>query len=200
MFLSKVFLHPGKLNNAYEWHRALWSLFPNVERGDASPFLYVVESLNLATGVSVLMQSSIKPLDHSVLADVRAMKPLTVQLRDGQRLGFRTLANPTRCIADKEHKTNKRNRGKCRVPLIHEEAQCEWLGKKFKGAALLHEVSVTNHAPLYFRKGSRVGKVVPASFEGVLEVCSADQMMQIWKKGVGPAKAFGCGLLLVRRA
>jgi len=200
MYLSKVFLHPGKLNNAYEWHRALWSLFPNIERDVASPFLYVIESLNLAVGARVLMQSAIEPLNHSGLADVQAVKPLAVQLRNGQRLGFRIFANPSKCIDDKQNKTNKKNRGKCRVPLIHEDAQCEWLTRKLKNSASLHGVSVTNQAPLYFRKGNRAGKVVPALFEGVIEVCDADQMMDVWKKGVGPAKAFGCGLLLVRRA
>ncbi len=200
MYLSRVFLQPGKLNNAYEWHRALWSLFPDVERGSVSPFLYHMESINLATGAQVLMQSSIEPVADSVLARVLATKPFPASFQVGQRLAFQLLANPTRCISDKQDKANKKNHGKCRVPLIKEEEQSSWLQRKFAGAVSLETFHITNHAPLYFRKGNRAGKVVPVLFEGTFEIRDAERVAEIWESGIGPAKAFGCGLLMVRRA
>jgi CRISPR system Cascade subunit CasE len=200
MYLSRVFLQPGKLNNAYEWHRALWSLFPDVERGSVSPFLYHMESINLASGAQVLMQSSIEPVAGLALARVLATKPFPASFQAGQRLAFQLLANPTKCISDKQNKVNKKNQGKCRVPLIKEEEQCAWLHRKLAGAVTIDELNIRNQTPLYFRKGNRAGKVVPVSFEGIIEVRDVEKVNDIWRKGIGPAKAFGCGLLMVRRA
>jgi len=39
-----------------------------------------------------------------------------------------------------------------------------------------------------------------SSFEGLLEVQSGEDLLELMQKGIGPAKAFGCSLLLVRRA
>jgi len=199
MYLSRVFLQPGKLNNAYEWHRALWSLFPDVERGSVSPFLYHMEFINLASGAQVLIQSSVEPVAHSVGAKILASKPFPAPFQVGQRLAFQLLANPTKCISDTQNKTNKKNQGKCRVPLIKEEDQFAWLQRKLMGAVRVETLNVRNHAPLYFRKGNRAGKIVPVLFEGIFEVRDVEQLTDIWKNGIGPAKAFGCGLLMVRK-
>ena len=200
MYLSRVFLQPRKLNNAYEWHRALWSLFPNIERGSVSPFLYYVESLNLLSGAQLLLQSSIEPIAYSSQAKVLVTKPYPVHFEVGQRLAFQLLANPTKCITDTHHKVNKKNHGKCRVPLIKEEEQRHWLQRKFAEAAHMGELTIRNHAPLYFHKGNRAGKVIPVLFEGTLSICNDERMAELSAKGIGPAKAFGCGMLLVRRA
>lgn len=199
MYLSRVFLQPGKLNNAYEWHRALWSLFPDVERGSVSPFLYHMESINLASGAQVLMQSSIEPVSGSAAVRVLATKPFPASFKVGQRLAFQLLANPTKSISDTQNKANKKNQGKCRVPLVKEEEQCAWLQRKFAGAVNIDALNIRNHAPLYFRKGNRAGKVVPVFFEGAFEVSDIEMVTDLWKNGIGPAKAFGCGLMMVRK-
>jgi len=198
MYLSKVFLHPGKLNNAYEWHRSLWSLFPNIERGNTAPFLYHVESLNLAIGARVLMQSSTSPIKRSEYANVLAMKPFPVQFYAGQPLRYLVHANPTKCITDTHDKPRKRNNGKCRVPIIKEDEQFDWLRRKLADAAVIHAISIRDHTPTYFRKGNRAGKIAASTFVGVLQVLDPDMMQDIWQKGIGPAKAFGCGLMLVK--
>lgn len=199
MYLSKVFLQPGKLNNAYEWHRVLWSLFPNMERGTTAPFMYYMESLNLVKGARVLLQSSIMPITHSDSAYVLATKPFAAHFYVGQRLRYLIHANPTKCISDAQNKPKKRNRGKCRVPLIREVEQHDWLKRKLDSAAIIHAVSIRNHAPVYFRKGSRAGKIVTATFTGAIEVRDSEQMEIKWKNGIGPAKAFGCGLMLIKQ-
>ena len=66
-------------------------------------------------------------------------------------------------------------------------------------AADIEAVAVLPHSPLYFRKGRQGGKLVTATFEGVLHVKAPDVLLQLLENGLGPAKAFGCGLLLVRR-
>lgn len=51
----------------------------------------------------------------------------------------------------------------------------------------------------YFRKGQRSGKLAICTFEGIAQVSSPERLTVLLENGVRHAKAFGCGLLLVRR-
>jgi CRISPR system Cascade subunit CasE len=72
-----------------------------------------------------------------------------------------------------------------------------------------HSVICQNESPLYFNRNGKAGKIVPVGFEDVLKVIDPDKFKeQIYEKydnngkyiaGIGPAKAFGCGLMLVKR-
>jgi CRISPR system Cascade subunit CasE len=197
MHLSKVLLLPGRLDNAWEWHRALWTLFPGIERqpNEAAPFLYRIEQSNLVAGIEVLMQSNEVPQTHSAKARVLATRPLNPRPENGQSLAFLLTANVTKAIRDKNQPSRK-----IRVPLINEDEQLDWLKRKFDHIADLgSNLLVQTHPPTYFRKGQRPGKIVPVSFEGLLCVSDSNTLVEIMGKGIGPAKAFGCGLLLVRR-
>ena len=197
MILSKVILAPGNLQNAWEWHRALWSLFPDIERqpNESSPFLYRVERVDLAKGAEVLVQSTLRPIERSKNAKVAATRMIEPRPQTHQPLRFLLTANVTKTIRDKDAPDRK-----IRVPLIREEEQIQWLGRKLNGAAgKISELKVQPHPPIYFRKGSRPGKIVKVSFEGMLETSDPERLKGILESGIGPAKAFGCGLLLVRR-
>jgi CRISPR system Cascade subunit CasE len=39
---------------------------------------------------------------------------------------------------------------------------------------------------------------VSTTFQGVIEVQQPEKLAELLRKGIGPAKAFGCGLMLVR--
>jgi len=198
MYLSKVQLKPERLDNAWQWHRALWTLFPNRESGTPLPCLYRIESLNLAQGAQLLMQSEHQPLAESPKATVLAQKEFEPHFINGQRLRFHLHANPTKKIRDKDNPTRK-----IRVPLITEADQYAWLQRKLTDSATINAETVLmrNHPPLYFRQGGRGrgGKIVATRFEGILEVESADLLQQQLKKGIGSAKSFGCGLLSLAR-
>lgn len=85
------------------------------------------------------------------------------------------------------------------VPLIKEEDQREWIARKLAGAGEIEEATVLPHAPVYFRKGNRGGKLAMVTFDGMLRVSDPTRMTELLENGIGPAKWFGCGLLLVRR-
>jgi CRISPR system Cascade subunit CasE len=87
---------------------------------------------------------------------------------------------------------------KCRVPLIREEEQHAWLARKLNGAAELETLELRTGRPLYFRK-KVTGKIVSVTFEGILRVTDGTAFVSLLKNGIGPAKAFGCGLMLVKR-
>ena len=80
------------------------------------------------------------------------------------------------------------------ITLFNQASNCPSFGGGFKG-------SLRGGAPIttLVFGNSRGGKLVTATFEGVLHVRDPDRLAALLENGIGPAKAFGCGLLLVRR-
>jgi CRISPR system Cascade subunit CasE len=207
MFISRIEIPWEAVRNPYDIHRQLWRLFPGEEREtrdsgeqDRQGFLFRVEEQGTGRPARLLVQSRRAPVrtDGLLLLGSREIQPAP---STGQRLAFVLTANPVKTITDAERaaKPGKQSE-KCRVPLIKEEDQRDWLARKFSSAATLESVAILPHAPLYFRKGKRAGKLVACTFDGFLRVDDPERLAGLLKNGVGPAKAFGCGLLLVRRA
>ena len=206
MFISRVEIPWEAARNPYDLHRQLWRLFPGEEREtresgeqDRQGFLFRIEEHRTGRPARLLVQSrraSVRS-DGLLLLGSREIQPAP---STGQRLAFVLTANPVKTITDtkRDAKPGKQSE-KCRVPLIKEEDQRDWLARKFSGAATLEAADILPHAPLYFRKGKRAGKLVTCTFEGVLRVDEPEQLARLLENGVGPAKGFGCGLLLVRR-
>ena len=206
MFLSRIEIPWDVARNSYNLHRQIWRLFPGEERESRSNdaearqgFLFRVEDQRTGQSARLLVQSRRVPAPNAGLVVVgsREFNPMP---QAGQRLAFMLTANPVKTISDaqREAKPDKQSE-KCRVPLIKEEDQRLWLARKLAGAAIVEANSILPHAPLYFRKGNRGGKLVTTTFEGVLRVSDPASLAALLENGIGPAKAFGCGLLLVRR-
>jgi CRISPR system Cascade subunit CasE len=118
----------------------------------------------------------------------------------GQRLAFLLTANPIKTIVDEQLETKPDKKSeKCRVPLLKEEEQQGWLSRKLTDAADVESSTVLPHPPLYFRKGNRGGKLLTVTFEGILKVRDGAALSKYLANSIGPAKGFGCGLMLVRR-
>ena len=207
MFLSRVEIPWDQARNPYEYHRQLWQLFPGEtketrRRADDSRngFLFRVEDHRPGRPVRLLVQSRQAP--HVTTPSIHVVGAREVHPRPslGQRLAFVLTANPIKTIADAERdaKPGKKS-DKCRVPLIREDDQREWLLRKLAAGAEVEAADVLPHPPIYFRKGNRGGKLVTTTFEGVLRVRDPNALATLLENGIGPAKAFGCGLLLVRR-
>lgn len=206
MFLSRVEIPWESAKNPYDLHRQLWRLFPGEARETRSSdeevrqgFLFRVEDCQTGRPARLLVQSRREPVAASGLVIVGTRKFHPQPVAD-QRIAFLLTANPVKTITDAERsaKPGKKSE-KCRVPLIGEDEQREWLARKLAKAAEVEATSVLLHPPLFFRKGSRGGKLVTATFEGMLRVIDSTALGSCLENGIGPAKAFGCGLLLVRR-
>lgn len=206
MFLSRVEIPWDLARNPYDIHRQLWRLFPGEAKETRrnseelrQGFLFRIEDNQVGRPVRLLVQSRRSPETAAdlIVVGTRELQP---QPAVGQRLGFLLTANPIKAITDRqrEAKSGKASE-KCRVPLIQEADQHQWLIRKLANAGNVEVVSMLPHAPIYFRKGNRGGKVVTVTFEGVLRVAKPEALIAKLENGIGPAKAFGCGLLLVRR-
>ncbi|HCU23643.1 MAG TPA: type I-E CRISPR-associated protein Cas6/Cse3/CasE [Deltaproteobacteria bacterium] len=206
MFLSRVEISWEAARNPYDWHRRIWKLFPGEPKetrkhfGDSRHnFLFRIEDHAPGRAIRLLLQSrsAPSPVDGPFLIGSREFQP---QPAKGQRLGFSLTANPVKTIQDgqKNSKPEKAS-DKCRVPLIREEEQRAWLIRKLKDAAEVEFVDLRPQEPLYFRKDGRAGKLSRVYFNGILQVLDPRLFVALLENGIGPAKAFGCGLMLVRR-
>ena len=206
MFLSRVEVSWEFARNPYDFHRHLWRLFPGEPKETRSNdeetrqgFLFRIEDNPTGRPARLLVQSCRPPEAASglVVIGTREFQPQPVA---GQRLAFLLTANPVKTITDtqRDAKPGKTSE-KCRVPLIHEADQRAWLTRKLANAGEIVAASVLPHAPMYFRKGNRGGKLVAVTFDGVLTVSNPGRITELLEKGFGPAKGFGCGLLLLRR-
>lgn len=206
MFLSRVEIPWEFARNPYNLHRQLWRLFPGEEKETRSNgeelrqgFLFRIEDNPTGRPARLLVQSRRAPEAATgvMLVGTREILPKPVA---GQRLAFLLTANPVKTITDvqRDAKPEKKSE-KCRVPLIKEEDQREWIARKLASAGGIEATNVLPHAPIYFRKGNRGGKLVTVTFDGVLRVGDPVRLIELLRNGVGKAKGFGCGLLLVRR-
>jgi CRISPR system Cascade subunit CasE len=142
------------------------------------------------------------------------------QLNAGQRLVFVLRANPIRSKKDAgerqhrhdvimEAKTRLKQAGQLegdRPPeteLVQEEGY-RWLATR----ALQYGFSVNDgevrvdgyRQHRFFKpKGDHQVRISTVEITGVLTVADPERFKEALNKGVGPAKGFGCGLMLVRR-
>ncbi len=217
MYLSQILLNPlnkgarRDIVHPYELHRTLMRAFEH-EPDVRNRVLFRVEPVRRALRseyVPVLVQSSDIYPDWSFLEDmgdyaldVPPVKEVQVQLRRGMVYAFRLVANPTKKIQGN------------RVPLIHPET-VEREGKVYEGyytwlerKAEQHGFGIMHAIGAPFRLGqSAHGKVsgkarIPhfgVRFDGVLVVNAPERMEEALRSGIGPAKAFGFGLLTLAR-
>ena len=206
MFLSRVEIPWEYARNPYDLHRQLWRLFPGEEKETRSNgeelrqgFLFRIEENPTGRPARLLVQSRRTP-EVATGVELVGTREIQPQPAVGQRLAFLLTANPVKTIADaqRDAKPGKKSE-KCRVPLINEDDQREWIARKLANACEIEATNVLPHAPIYFRKGNRGGKLATVTFDGVLRVNDPTRMTELLENGIGHAKAFGCGLLLVRR-
>jgi CRISPR system Cascade subunit CasE len=199
MYLSKIWINWHWAKDSYQLHRAIWQLFPGRPQHQRD-FLFRVEELQPGRGAAVLLQSQQAP-ESTEVANVLASKEYSLPLLEGARLRFRLRGNPIKSIKDERQRRNaKGNIKSCRVPLLHEPEQLQWLVRKLQAGAQLEAARVVDEQPLYFRKSGMSGKIKPVCFEGILVVSNAEQFKTLIEQGVGPAKAMGCGMLSIAPA
>ncbi len=200
MYLSRVYVAWPKSRNAYTLHKALWELFPN-RPDDDRDFLFRVEREKAGQGAILLMQSREEPADADEAIEVQATRPYMLSLSKGQRIRFLLKANPVKTIKDVKGRKNSKGEVKsCRVPLIREEEQLRWLARKLDGIVNLEEVQVSPCLPMYFKKSTHAGKIVPVRYEGIGILIDPKAFSTILESGLGPAKSLGCGMLSVAPA
>lgn len=190
------------LHDCQAMHRTVLSVFPAAEQGESvrclSKMLYRLDVCGDTP--SLIVQSSVEP-DWSRLPTGYAGTVLRERVDDayqaGDRKRFVLTANPVKTISDRGFSPLA---GK-RVHLTSDEDLVDWLRRKMAMAgADLVESRVENIRKL---RGVRKGAVVSlmaAEFSGTLIVVDPDLFRESVRIGIGPAKGYGMGLLVLSDA
>ena len=86
------------------------------------------------------------------------------------------------------------------MPLTKREDLVDWLKRKGEAGGFLVDVDslrILSGQREYFSKQGAKGLHASVDFEGVLKVTDSARFHEAFSRGVGPAKAFGFGLLII---
>lgn len=220
MFLTLLRLNPASaavqrdLRDPHELHRTIMRAFPPIidPEVEARAYWGVLHRLEFErrTGrVLLYVQSRIVPdwsfLPEGYLANdgwenpaIKSVENAYASLRAGRVLRFRLRANPTRKIDTKSGPNGEKRNGR-RVPLIGVDAQLAWLARKAKdhGFELLEATVAATGASELIHSYSTRRTFQAVLFEGRLVVRDPDRFREALEHGIGPGKAYGCGLLSI---
>lgn len=132
--------------------------------------------------------------------ETKSYNQLLGRLKDGQTWQFRLRANPTRSSFKEKSETT--GRGKVFAHVTPDQ-QKQWLMRKAasRGFALDEEEFEIIHTQWdkFAKTGENKRKVTirTATFEGSLKITDSELLRGALLKGIGRAKAYGCGLLTI---
>lgn len=197
--------------DSYAWHKKLWECYPDAPNAKRD-FLTRIDQLEGALRLWILSQRkpvrpqwcppegfSVKEIAPSFLThkyyafDLRAnaVKSLVQRGSNGE-----TLYKPS----------GKRKSGK-RVPLVKPDELREWITRKaVDGGFRIVEDKSLDISPVeenYFKKRDKKTGIEQAAyhggvqFRGTIEVIDPKKFIETYQAGIGSAKSFGFGLLLL---
>lgn len=203
--------------DSYAWHKKLWECFPD-EPDEKRDFLTRIDPLEGAFRIWVMANR--KPVcPQWCLPEDFALKEIAPSFLSRRHYAFDLKANPVKTMVQRGPNgetlykpSGKRKCGK-RVPLIKPDELRAWLVRKGEvrgrdrdtGADIPGGFRVVENKPLeispmmesHFRKKDHSGYHGGVSFRGILEVTDREAFVETYKSGVGSAKGFGFGLLLL---
>lgn len=197
--------------DGYRLHQALWQLF-QAPPGAPRDFLY--RRIEAVHWPSFYVISHRQPVDTRGVWLIQS-KTYAPQLTTGQRLAFALCANPVvtkpgshgkpvRHDVVMNAKQQRRDEEGLQVAwgTLIQQVGRDWLEARAERCGFqVDQVRIDGYRQHQFRK-SRDGQRIRFStldFNGLLTVIDVERFCQTLLTGLGPAKSFGCGLLLVRR-
>ena len=223
MYISRVTLKQGPEffdlikqksgSDGYVVHQILWNLFPN-DGNKKRDFLFYKDEKN---GVPhFLLVSETEPVESGGITVFS--KVYSPQLVKGQKLAFTLVANPvvSRKVNGRKNsvkhdvwmdaKKQAKEKGYKKEFIVQncESASKKWLiNQGDRGGFLIKETDILIDGYMQNRlyKGRRLNPIQYSSihYEGILTVTDVDKFIHVLFSGIGRSKAFGCGLMLVRK-
>lgn len=193
LILSPQAMHAAVLSGfppGAEAQRPLWRLDSD---DPLRPALYVVserrpDMAHIEEQAGWPTQSTTQSAGYSELLD---------SLAEGQNWGFRLTANPT-------HRVQEGERFKIYAHVTLRQ-QTDWLLTRAKplgvdfGNPQSPDFLVSDRQNKKFRRGEGTVTIGTATFNGVLTVTDPERLRTALTKGIGRAKAYGCGLMTLAR-
>ncbi|MHB0977706.1 MAG: type I-E CRISPR-associated protein Cas6/Cse3/CasE [Candidatus Aquicultorales bacterium] len=213
---TEIACREGMFDN-YAWHKKLWDCFPN-DPDAKRDYLTRVDQLEGAFRLWVLAKR--KPIRPKWCPpESFALKEIAPSFLTHRYYAFDLRANPVKALVERDAHgdpvlgpNGKWKRGK-RVPLVKPEELRAWLIRKGEvscrdqatgldapGGFRIVESKPLEISPMvenHFRKNGHSGYHAGVQFRGTLEVTDRERFSDTYQSGIGSAKGFGFGLLLL---
>ncbi|HCL57918.1 MAG TPA: type I-E CRISPR-associated protein Cas6/Cse3/CasE [Spirochaetia bacterium] len=205
MYLSKLevdFETAGKLylTDLYRWHQHSWDLFPG-RNHEKRQFLTRLDPV--APGFRFYTLSAIEPVCPKwVPRESFQVKKIHESFLSYTLYRFDLRANPTKKIKSFNEKGEEKKNGK-RIALLKEEDLLQWLNRKAEanGFEVIQNPKPEIEPPVqnaFFKDKSFRGSHFGAVFKGILKVKDPALFKKAFLEGIGSAKSFGFGMLLLQ--
>lgn len=223
MYLHKISIDRESLNkdrkiyqDAYLLHQKIWVLVSR-DKNQHRDFLYRVEydSYQNIMHIYLLASYQVSSQKNIKVAVSPRYKP---QLKTGDRLYFKLRANPIikrkengkakeyGIIMDAKHRfkeSGKNYQTQLSLDELIYEVGMKWLirkGEQHGFSVKRFEVTIDNDREYLIKTPAKQAYTLRTlDFSGVLTVVDPELFINPLYKGIGPAKGFGCGLMLVKR-
>lgn len=204
IWLSRLQLHArhedaaGALRDAQALHAlTIRCLPPGLRRTDAN----LLHHVDLRTGV-LFVQSAVRPRwpeSAAFEAQTKEITEFVTGLAQGDMVRFSLRAVPVR-----RQSARLRDGRPMKAPGEHalrtDAERIAWIGQRFGGALVLTAPPCVSIEPdrVGIRQGRRFGHR-PVVFGGVAQVVDGNALRALVVRGVGRARSYGNGLLMLRR-
>ncbi len=196
----------------YHFHQQLWRLFSS--KNSQRDFIYREQSFDKWPCFYTI--SSRQPKDSQGLWEIQ-VKDFAPKLVVGQQLAFSLRANPVRTkdrfdekgqrrsvrhdvVMDAKWGYDKTNRPPSAE--LMQQAGWEWLQARMVKQGFQvqpNQLRVDGYQQHRFIKQGQTIQLSTLDFEGLLTVIQVDEFLNLLRYGIGSAKGFGCGMMLVRK-
>lgn len=194
-----------RIRDSYDWHQKTWEAFSNQGLTERKFLARLDEKED---GYRLLIVSSVEAKKPNWCpADCFKCKPIPDDFLNHPAYHFSLLANPTKKVVDptKEKVVSadgriNRNRNSKRIPLVKREDLLQWIRRKGEDGGFdvdTENLKTIPHPQEHFTKPGHRGLHSSVEFRGTLYVTDSQKFHDTYYKGIGSAKAFGFGLLLL---
>jgi CRISPR system Cascade subunit CasE len=188
-----------QFRDTYDWHQAVWKAFSGKD-GRERDFLTRLD--RQPDGYRLLIVSPIEPMRPDWCppnSECWKSKPIPETYFTRRRYAFQLCANPTKKVAVQKREGSFTKNGR-RVPLHSREDLVAWVNRKGdQGGFSVDEDTLRtfSRGREDFEKDGVRGVHSAVEFQGVLTVNDPQKFHATFTQGVGSAKAFGFGLLVI---
>lgn len=189
---------PHGLSDSYAWHKAAWQAFPNQPESKRN---YLTRLDRKPTGYRLLIVSQTLPEKPAWWnPDQWRTQKIPTSYFEHSHFAFETRVNPTKKIRVGSTQEGTRKKNGARVPLTNSSDLITWLERKAEsGGFIIQKDSLQINAEgqeSFFRKGT-YGTHNSINFKGILQVIDPEKFISVFAQGLGSAKGFGFGLLIL---
>ncbi|MCW5557276.1 MAG: type I-E CRISPR-associated protein Cas6/Cse3/CasE [Verrucomicrobiae bacterium] len=186
-----------RIRDTYDWHQRVWQAFSGRD-GESRDFLIRVDRKEEAYRVLILSRTVPTKPDWCPTACF-GTKTIPDDYFSRARYRFSLLANPTRKV--RSNASGERTKNGRRLALTRREDLVAWFQRKAEAGGFSVNAESLRTIPRgreFFHKDARShGTHTAVEFQGELTVADPARFRATVAAGIGSAKAFGFGLLVL---